>query len=239
MLLKSSLATDYSGVPTRPTSLTPQPALEFIQRTTIVDFTGTTSTSAPLGNLNIFPFQIVIDLPAWANFSRYNIIQFSLGAFTTTNGSSDRPTLLLRRNNITSSSTFVSMAEAIASTTTSLRINTNSGAATLIADTVGNSTSTNYVRNMDIFVTQHGVYTETNLGNFSSFNSLSPLNRSTATTYQTGISSVTVPGFLDNDTVGILLGFSGGGAFGPPANATAGGRTSDYRLDCTAYGWLR
>ena len=222
MLLKPSLATDYSGVNTIPLTVTPRAAVELIQTVTIVDF----AVISPL--VTWIPTTITIDAPSWANFARYKKIQFSIGSV---GGTGTQITQFQTRRNFTNYTTNkFYVLEAITTTAAITYSNTNSNSAVPLH--ISTNLSTNHIKQCDIFMTQVGGYVETTLGNVSTLvnGSISRTNFSILNAQLNGL-----PGYTERDTIGIQLFNST--FFRPPG--TGNYQLRNYKLECNIYGWLR
>ena len=223
MLLKPSLATDYSGVNTIPLTVTPRAAVELIQTVTIVDF------AVPSPSTAWNPITITIDAPSWANFARYKKIQFSIGSV---GGSTTQITYLQTRRNFTNYT--ANKFYAFDAITTSAAINyqnsnsTNGGPLHVEIDT-----TLNFIKQCDIFMTQLGGYAETTLGNYTTLvnGSISRTNFFIQNPQVAGL-----PAYTERDTIGIQLTPSGGNFRLPMVNNN---QLRNYKLECNIYGWLR
>ena len=221
MLLKPSLATDYSGVNTIPLKVTPRAAVELIQTVTIADF----AAVSPLVTWQ--PKTITIDAPSWANFARYKTIQFSIGSV---GGNTTQVTSLqTRRNFIGYNTSKYFTLEAITAAAT---INYQNTSSDLVPLHISTDLTTNYIKQCDIFMTQLGGYAETTLGNYTTLvaGSISKTNFS--------IDPQPVeysPGYTERDTIGIQL--VAGNLFRVPMAGNIPLR--NYKLECNIYGWLR
>lgn len=225
MLLKSPLATDYTGVPIIPSTAIPRAAVEFIQTVNIVDF----SVLSPLNTWA--PSTITIDAPSWANFARYKRIQFSIGAV---GGSTNQITnLQTRRNNTNYTAVKSYLIESILANTPSINyIASNvSGGVPLHVNTALDSY---YIRQSDIFMTQLGGYCETTLGYHTGTLPSGSMARTTFSILNP--SSSNIPGYTETDIIGIQLNTSAGTFRAPEFSAN---QLRDYRLECNIYGWLR
>ena len=223
MLLKPSLATDYSGVNTIPLKVTPRAAVELIQTVTIVDF----AVISPLVSWE--PTTITIDAPSWANFARYKKIQFSIGSV---GGTGTQITLFQTRRNFTNyTATKFYVLEAITAAATINYQNTNSPSGVPLHNSTG--LTTDYIKQCDIFMTQVGGYAETTLGNVSTLvaGSISRTNFSILNAQLAGL-----PGYTERDTIGIQL-LVNGNNFRVPG--TGNNQLRNYKLECNIYGWLR
>ena len=231
MLLKTSNATDYSGVPSP--LLTPRPAVEFLQTVTLVDYQAGLNTFVGIGGASLtLPSIFAIDAPQWANFKRYKRIQFSIGAVGST--ASDTLVMNTRRNGITYSATKIFTRESITATTSIVYTNTSSSTAVELCGTVTNTTGA--VRQLDIFLTQIGGSAECFQGDTQAILNTGNISRTNFTIVNN--TSSALPGYIDTDVPGIQLGFASTAAFRPPRFAGAG-QLTDYVLECNIYGWLR
>lgn len=236
MLIKTAQATDYSGVSNIPLNQAPVPAVEFIQKTNIMDFTPSASTEGPLSPFLTFPTIVQIDLPSWANFSRYKKIQFSFGSFTS--GGGDIVGLLLRKNNQTYNTSTKYYQTQLVTGTTSISFTGTSVTSGLIPSqgSFNTTASVYYNRHLDVYLTQTGGLMETAIGNHNG--SLSYTVAMTNFSFSNIVSSSYLPGYLDSDSPGVTLQFSSGSTFYPPQGGAAS-RLVDYKFDCSVYGWLR
>ena len=221
MLLKPSLATDYSGVNTIPLTVTPRAAVELIQTVTIVDF------AVPSPSTAWNPITITIDAPSWANFARYKKIQFSIGSVGGT--TTQIIYVQTRRNFANYTATKYYTLEAI-TTTAAIDYQTTSASGAVPLHTNANL-ATNHIKQCDIFMTQVGGYAETTLGNFATLvaGSISRANFSILNQL------AGLPGYTERDTIGIQLFNST--FFRPPG--TGNYQLRNYKLECNIYGWLR
>ncbi len=221
MLLKPSLATDYSGVNTIPLTVTPRAAVELIQTVIIADYA--------VNPLNTWgPTTITIDAPSWANFDRYKKIQFSIGAV---GGNTTQITNFQTRRNFTNyTAAKYYIHEAITSTAGISYTNTSSSSAVPLH--ISATFTTSYIKHCDIFMTQFGGYCETTLGHQSSL----VIGSISRTTFSITNQFAGVPGYAERDTIGIQLS-KNSGVFSRPS--TSNTPIGSYKLECNIYGWLR
>ena len=225
MLLKPSLATDYSGVNTIPLKVTPRAAVELIQTVTIVDF----AVLTPLVTWS--PATITIDAPSWANFARYKKIQFSIGSV---GGTGTQVTLFQTRRNFTNyTATKFYVLEAITAAATINYQNTNSPSGVPLHISTG--LTTDYIKQCDIFMTQVGGYAETTMGNYTTLVAGS-ISRTNFSILNPQYSLAGLPGYTERDTIGIQL-FPNTNNFRVPMVGNIPLR--NYKLECNIYGWLR
>jgi len=224
MLLKTPLATDYSGV-TISSVATPRAAVELIQTVTIADFPNNSVAANFFG-----PGTITIDAPVWANFARYKKIQFSMGPV-----GCNATTLIniqTRRNASNYTATKFFKLETI--TTASISLVTNGSSSTDVPLTVSNIDFTlSFLKQTDIFMTQFGGYAETTIGNQTTFiaGSISRTNFSIP-----NAADNLLPGYSESDQIGIQFS-CGGNQFRQPNISNQPLR--NFKLECNIYGWLR
>lgn len=237
MLIKSALASDYSGVRTVPSSQQPASAVEFIQKITLLDYSAGTYIVSPT---SAGPTSIVVDAPIWANFTRYKKIQFSFGPFTAS--TTDQPYMNVRKNLTTINTTQKYFQyEAISGTaSSSYGVSTGSGTTSIpyYGLNLGVASSSPFIRSLDIFLTQLGGYADVIVGNMGT-NLASSIGKFNFTGVNTSGSSYNIPLFLEGDSPGVVLNFSSLTTRFAPPHSGAGNILQNYKFDCSIYGWLK
>lgn len=240
MLIKSALASDYSGVRTIPSTQQPVAGIEFIQKVTLIDYQSTPSGGGT-GPVTANPTSLIVDAPSWANFFRYRTIQFSFGAFAPQNG--DTLFLNLRKNTQTLNSTArYTLLEAVvgASAVTYTQGSSSGTSANQICTVATAAASTSsFIQRVDVFVSPTGVIAETRTGNMGT-SIAGGFQRFSASLASTGAggSAYNIPAYLEGDNPGVILVHNSLSRFVAPHGGAANALVN-YKLDCSIYGWLR
>lgn len=234
MLLKTSNATDYSGV-FNPT-VTPRPAVEFLQTVVLADFNyvNTTTLQSGAGGTGWGATIIAVDAPSWANFKRYKRIQFSFGGFGAS--ASDTLNMNTRRNGIVYSGTKYATREAITAATPTVAW-TSASVTTAVPLAATVTASTGAIRQLDIYLTQLGGYAECFQGDNAAVLIAGNINRTNFSMRHDG--NAALPGYLDTDVPGVQLAYTTATTLFRPMRINGATQQTDYTLECNIYGWLR